>query len=103
LQVPNLMSHFHCFRSYQRISLGLSQVYRFRNKAGFYGGELLAPRPTPKLENHLLSTVRNCLFNIFATILHIGVRSSIRNRRTRHAVVTGTHLSCDRQGMPTEI
>jgi hypothetical protein len=25
--------------------------------------------------------------------LHIGGRSSIRNLRTRHAVVTGTHLS----------
>ena len=28
-----------------------------------------------------------------ATTLHIGGRSSIRNLRTRHAVVTGTHLS----------
>jgi len=51
----------------------------------FYGEELLAPRPTPKLENHPLSVVRDCLF--VATI-HIGGRSSIR-----HAVVTGTHLS----------
>jgi len=29
----------------------------------------------------------------FAPTLHIGDRSSIRNLRTRHAVVTGTHLS----------
>jgi len=36
----------------------------FRNKAIFYGEEL-APRPTPKLEGHRLSTVRDCLFNVF--------------------------------------
>jgi len=54
---------------------------------------LLAPRPTPKLEGHSLSAVRDCLFSTFAATLHIGGRSSIRNLRTRHAVVTGTHLS----------
>ena len=56
----------------------------------FYGEELLAPRPTPKLEDHPLSAVRDCLFNIFAATLHIGSRSSIGNLRSRHAVVTGT-------------
>jgi len=55
--------------------------------------ELLAPRRTPKLEDYPLSAVRDCLFSIFAATLHIGGRSSIRNLRTRHAVVTGTHLS----------
>jgi hypothetical protein len=30
---------------------------------------LLAPRPTPKLEEHPLSDVRDCLFNIFAVTL----------------------------------
>ena len=54
---------------------------------------LLAPRPTPKLEDHPLSAVRDCLFNIFAATLHIGGRFSIRNLKTHHAVVTGTHLS----------
>jgi hypothetical protein len=43
----------------------------FRNMVIFYGEELLAPRPTPKLENHPLSAVRNCLFNVFAATLHI--------------------------------
>jgi hypothetical protein len=43
---------------------------------------LLAPRPTPKLKDHPLSAVRDCLFNIFAAI------SLFRNLRTRHAVVT---------------
>jgi hypothetical protein len=37
----------------------------------FYGEELLAPRPTTKLEDHPLSAVRNCLFNIFAATLRI--------------------------------
>jgi hypothetical protein len=43
----------------------------FRNRLIFYGEEFLAPRPTPKLEDHLLSAVRDCLFNIFAATLHI--------------------------------
>ena len=32
---------------------------------------MLAPRPTPKLENHLFSAVRDCLFDTFAVTLHI--------------------------------
>ena len=58
-----------------------------------YGEELLTPRPTPKLEADPLSDFRDCFFNIFAAALHIGGRSSTRNLRMRHAVVTGTHLS----------
>jgi len=65
----------------------------FRDKTRFYGEELLAACPTPKLEDHTLSAVRNCLFNVFATTLLIEGRSSTRNLKTRHAVVTGTHLS----------
>jgi hypothetical protein len=55
-----------------------------------YGKELSAPRPNPKLEDYPLSSVRNFLFNMFAATL---LYSSIRNLRTRHAVVTDTHLS----------
>jgi hypothetical protein len=65
-----------------------------RNMIHIYGEEVLAPRPTPKLEDHPLSAVRGCLFNIFAAILHNGGRSSNRNPRACHAVVTGTYLSC---------
>jgi hypothetical protein len=45
-----------------------------------YYGELLAPRPTPKLKDHPLSHVRGCLMNIFAATLHIwvGQDSSVR-------------------------
>ena len=93
-QVPNLMSLFHLLGSYQSISPGPSLcLWIFRNKIHFNRGELLAPHPTPKLEDHPLSAVCNCLFNIFAATLHIRGRSSIRNLRTRHAVVTGTYLS----------
>jgi len=65
----------------------------FRNKIRFNREELLAPCPSPKLENHPLSAVCDCLFNMFTATLHIGGRSSVRNMRTRHAVVTRTHLS----------
>jgi hypothetical protein len=41
----------------------------FRNKLIIYGEKLLAPRPTPKLEDRPLSAVRDCLFNIFAATL----------------------------------
>jgi hypothetical protein len=71
----------------QRISPGPRLCIVFRNMVISFGEELLAPRPTPKLEDHPLSAVRDC---IFAATLHIGCRSSIRNPRTRHAVVTGT-------------
>jgi hypothetical protein len=46
----------------------LSQYLVFRNKLIFYGEKLLAPRPTPKLEDHPLSAVCD-LFNIFAATL----------------------------------
>ena len=80
--------------SHQRISPGPRPCYMIHNMVRFYGEELLAPRPTPKLEDHPLSDVRDCLFDIFAATVHIGGRSSIRQLRTRHAVVTWTHLSC---------
>ena len=64
----------------------------FNNIVSFYGEDLLGPSPTPKLKDHTLSAVRDCLFNIFAATLHIGGRSSIRKLRTRHVVVTGEHL-----------
>jgi hypothetical protein len=62
-------------------------------KLVFYGEELLAPCPTPKLNNHPLSAVRNCLFNIFEATLHIWEAvSSIHNQKMRHAAVTGTFI-----------
>jgi hypothetical protein len=46
-------------------------VVTFRNKLIVYDEELLAPRPIPKLEDHPVSAVRDCLFNIFIAILRI--------------------------------
>jgi len=40
--------------SYQTISPGPRQMYPFRNKASFYGEDLLTPRPNPKMEDHPL-------------------------------------------------
>ena len=68
-------------------------LWLFHNMIRFYYEELLAPRPTPKLEDHPLLAIRDCLFNIFTATLHIIGLSSIRNLRKRHAVVVGTHLS----------
>ena len=65
----------------------------FVNAICLYGEQLLAPRPIPKLEDHPLSAVRVRLFDTFAATLYTAGRSSIRNPRTRHSVVTGTHLS----------
>jgi len=61
------------------------------NMIHFYGEELLAPCPTPNLEDHHLLVVRDYLVNIFIATLHIGGRSSICNLRTCYDV-TRTHL-----------
>jgi hypothetical protein len=64
----------------------------FRNRFIFCGEGLLAPRPTPKLEDHPLSSVRGYLFNVFAANLPYWRPSLyIRDPRTRQAVVKGTH------------
>jgi hypothetical protein len=70
-----------------------------RNIIRFYG-ELLAPSPTPNLEDHALSAVRHCLF---AATHPTGGRFSNRNLRTRHAVVTGTYLSRDKGSLSSSI
>jgi hypothetical protein len=56
----------------------------FRNKATFYGEELLASHPIPKLEDHPSSDARGCLFNVLAA----GCHPSFRNPKMCHAVVT---------------
>jgi len=61
-----------------------------RDYASVYGEEMLPPRPTPKMEDHLLSAVRDSLFNIFADTLHIGGRSSAT--RGRATGTGGGHL-----------
>jgi hypothetical protein len=72
--LPNLKSLFHCWG---------------RTKLSFH----VRGTFVTKLEDYTLSAVDDCLFNIFSVTLHIGGRSSIRNLRMRHGVLTGTHLS----------
>jgi hypothetical protein len=91
LPEANLVPLFPLLRLYQRISQGLRHMYPFCKKASYYGGELLPPHANPKLENHTLSVVHDCLLNIFTAALHIGGCSSIHNLRTRCAVVTEIH------------
>jgi hypothetical protein len=45
-----------------------SVLVNFHNKLIFWGEKLLAPRPTPKLDDHPLLAVHDCLFNIAVTI-----------------------------------
>ena len=64
-----------------------------RNIVLSYVEELLAPHPIPQLEYHSLSAVCDCLFNIFAAVLHNRDRSSISNLMARLTVLAGTKLS----------
>ena len=59
--VQSTKSHvpFPSLSLYQRISTGPRQVFMFRNMLVVDGDELLAPRPTSKLEDDPLSTVRD--------------------------------------------
>jgi hypothetical protein len=54
----------------------------------FYSEELLAPRQAPKLENRSLSAIRYCLFSTHIRSNPPYLEAvSIRNQRTRHAMV----------------
>jgi len=64
--------------------------WTFRNIICCYGEKVVSALPITTLEDHPLSAVCVCLFNIFAATLHIGGRSSIRNLKTRPAVLRGT-------------
>jgi hypothetical protein len=78
----------------QEICPGPRLLMSFRNKLTFYGEDRSAPRPTPKLEGHPLSAVRDCLcIYIRSYPSYMEAVSSISNLGTRHAVVTREHTS----------
>jgi hypothetical protein len=95
--------------SYMRFLIGLH----------LYDEELLAPRPTPKLEDHPLSALHDCLFIIFAATLPIWrpflhpqpEDAPCRGDRDPLITVTGTHLSlwqgptyhCDKDPLITAV
>jgi hypothetical protein len=87
------LPHTHCCLGRTKLLVRVRDFVceYFVTKIRFHGEELLAPRATPTLEAHPLSDVRDCLFNVFTATLYIGGRSSDRNLRTRHAVVSRTH------------
>jgi hypothetical protein len=58
----------------QRIRPGPRLLVIFVTSLFFYGEELLAPRTSTKLEDHPMSAVRDCLFNIFAATLRNHVK-----------------------------
>jgi hypothetical protein len=60
----------HSNYAWRRVQVIRGFVNVFVTSLFFYGEEFLAPRPTPKLEDHPLSAVSDCLFNIFAASLH---------------------------------
>jgi hypothetical protein len=73
-------------------------LWHFVTSLFFYGEELLDPRPTPKLEDHLLLAFRGCLYSIFAAVLHISrpFPPSATWRRTM-PWWQGTHLTWDEE------
>jgi hypothetical protein len=58
-----------------------------------YGEGLLAPRPTPKLEDHPLSFVRGCLFNVFAAILHSWRPFHEAQKHIENEIIKGGHAN----------
>jgi len=86
---PIYMQVFHVVSFHLSSSL-LRPCEIFSNTVTFYSKDLLAPRPLSNLEDNPFSGVHDYLFRIPSIS---GGRSSARNMWTRHAVVTGTHLS----------
>jgi len=85
-QVPNLMSFFQCLGCTKE-SVQVQGILKHFVTSNFYSEGLLAPCPTPKLEDHPLSALCNCL--IYSQLPSIsGDLPSIHNLRTHHAVVT---------------
>jgi hypothetical protein len=81
LSIVQLLKNFPAFYGTRRFITVFTRdlprlLENFHNKLIFYGEELLAPRPTSKLEDHPLSDVCDCLFNIFVATLHTWRASS---------------------------
>jgi len=95
-QVPATCPYPEPARSIHSISPGPRLTLWFFRNICFCGEELLALRPTPKLEDHLLLAVCDCLFNIFAATLHIGGCSQTQDapcRGDKDPLITGQCFS----------
>jgi hypothetical protein len=63
------MSFFQCLGRVKESVQVRVALKHFVTIKKFYGDGLSVPRPTPKVEDHSLSAVRDCLFNIFPATL----------------------------------
>jgi hypothetical protein len=70
VRIPDIHDRLQLNNLIEDIRPGPRLLVYFRNRLTFYDEELLATRPTPKLDDHPLSAVRYCLFNIFAASLY---------------------------------
>jgi hypothetical protein len=75
-------------RLYRRITRIRGFCDCFVARLSFYGEALLAHRPTPQLEDHPLSAVCDCLFDIIAAtnfiLLELSRHRLLRVRKTYH-------------------
>jgi hypothetical protein len=71
LRIPGskCLVHFLSLRSFHRICPGPRLCVTICNKLDFYDEKAIAPRSTPKLDDHPFSAVHYCLFYIFAATL----------------------------------
>jgi hypothetical protein len=107
LGLPSGLNLISIFRAEGRSKVSVQfrgPLWHFVTCFFFYGREFLAPRPTPKLEGHPWSAVRDCLFNIFAATLHIW-RPSPPSATWGRAMPwwQGTHLTCSYGTILTKI
>jgi hypothetical protein len=63
------------------------------NNLNFDGETLLAPRSTSVLDDHPLSVVRDCLFNVFKANLHICRRSPLTAVDAPHLQAVSSNCS----------
>jgi hypothetical protein len=72
--IQSFKSHITSFSITQAVPRNPSKfktLWNICNMLVSYDGELLSTRPTPKLEDHPLLAVCDCLFSIFTTTLHM--------------------------------
>jgi hypothetical protein len=93
--VPNLISFFRCFRRARESVRFRDPCTNFATNITFYDGELLAPRPSQAEGPPPVGCPRLLIQYICNYPPYLEAVSSIRNPRTRHAVVTVDPLNMD--------
>jgi len=95
-KIPRTKSHVSfCCLGCTKVSVHVRGLLFVSQNDTFLLLEDVSTSPKPQARGPPFVGFRDCLFCIFAATFYIGSRSSIRNLKTRHAVVTGTHLSRD--------